>query len=463
MVKRICEDEGRNNKVISAFVDNRSEWGSTLIFAATIAQGRYIKRKLRENGVAADEVYGDTRAAKRKQVVEAFRRQEIQAVVNVGLFTEGTDLPGVRTVFLARPTRSKILFRQMVGRGLRGPKIGGSEECTVVAFYYEVKGLVNESLASSFRDEREAVLALGIGEVRKSESPPAEDVEEELPAEDPGDDIVGLEDELRNLVRQHDAGRGSSVTSSLVGWWEAVRGGRRAFIPVFDDVADAIKGFVKALPPRVDTLAVSEELLLPESVLTRFLSIARRPGVEPRYVDLEEATPDEVRAVLEEVSAARHNESDPSELEWLGANSNAADEESLAVLVDGHFEAAEPKSFWRLRKEWEHYSIDFGIKDRPDLAPALALLLLAKAAKAGVDEVDAMAILDAASDNREFPSVRKSARKADVPGLIKALGRSEEDQWGAVVEKAWTNGLSEAFASKSDLLLAAMAQVANAA
>ncbi len=465
LVNRICADEGRNNKVVSAFVEGQAEWGSTLIFAATVEQGRYITRKLREAGVAADEVYGDSRAAQRKQVVQAFRDGRIQAVVNCGLFTEGTDLPGVQTVFLARPTRSKILFRQMVGRGLRGPKIGGSEECTVVAFFDEVSGLVKESLASCFRDEHEAAMALGIGAVAASDPPGADESEQEVDDVPPEDDdgIKGLEDELRALVRENVTTDGGSVTSSLLGWWEAVRGGRRAFLPVFDDVAEAINGFVSVLPENVDTFAASEDLLLPESVLRRFLSIARRPGVEPRYVDLDEATSEEVRAVLEEVGAAKKSESDPAELDWMQSKSDEAGDERFAVLVDGQFEEVQAKNLWRLRKEWDHYAVEFGIEDQPDFAPALAELLVAKAAKAGLDETDVLAILDSAADHKEFPSARRTTPKADVPGLLKALGQTEESKWGTVVEKAWANGLSEAFESKSDLLLAAMVQVAKAA
>jgi hypothetical protein len=97
------------------------------------------------------------------------------------------------------------------------------------------------------------------------------------------------------------------------------------------------------------------------------------------------------------------------------------------------------------------------------LAPVLAQLLVAKAAKAGLDEMDTLAILDAAADNKEFPSARRTTPKADVPGLLKALGRTEECKWVALVDKAWASGLSEAFESKSDLLLAAMAEVAKAA
>ncbi len=468
LVRRICEDEGRNNRVVSTFVDRREEWGSTLIFAATVEQGQYMTRKLREQGVEADEVYGDTRGFKRREVVDKFRRRQLQAVVNCGLFTEGTDLPNVQTVFLARPTRSKILFRQMVGRGMRGPKIGGSEECTVVAFFDEVNGLVKESLASTFSDEREAVLALGIEEFVKT-IPPADaepEADDDVQADEEerdGDDISGLERELRRLVRAHAQGRGTSTECSLLGWWEATRGGRRAFIPVFDDVSESVHAFVHALPSDLEAAAAAEDLLIPETVLTRFLRIARRPGVEAHYVDLEEATPDELQAVLDEVSDITALESDPSELAWLDGAEDQESADTFSVLVDGNFEAVAAENFWRLRKEWEHYSIDFGINDRPELAPALAQLLEAKALKSGVDSADAAAILDAAADNQEFPSVHRSARRADLLSLLKALRQRERNEWNDVVDKALASGLAEKYESKSDLLVAALVRAGKAA
>jgi hypothetical protein len=58
----------------------------------------------------------------------------LDVLVNVGMMTEGVDVPAVRTVFLARPTQSEILLRQMVGRALRGPAAGGDETAYLVSF-----------------------------------------------------------------------------------------------------------------------------------------------------------------------------------------------------------------------------------------------------------------------------------------------------------------------------------------
>jgi hypothetical protein len=50
------------------------------------------------------------------------------------ILTEGFDVPQLQTVFLTRPTQSEILFRQMVGRALRGPKAGGTQQAYLVSF-----------------------------------------------------------------------------------------------------------------------------------------------------------------------------------------------------------------------------------------------------------------------------------------------------------------------------------------
>lgn len=53
-------------------------------------------------------------------------------MTNCSVLTEGFDAPGVRALYIARPTFSPNAYIQMVGRGLRGEKNGGKEECLVV-------------------------------------------------------------------------------------------------------------------------------------------------------------------------------------------------------------------------------------------------------------------------------------------------------------------------------------------
>lgn len=87
--------------------------GATLIFAVSVHQAQEIANRIPNAAV----VTGETK--NRKDILDAFTRREISCLVNVMVLTEGTDLPLVETVIVARPTQSDSLYTQMVGRGLR--------------------------------------------------------------------------------------------------------------------------------------------------------------------------------------------------------------------------------------------------------------------------------------------------------------------------------------------------------
>jgi hypothetical protein len=73
----------------------------------------------RADGIAAVHLDGATPASERAAALGDFRAGRITILCNVGLFTEGTDLPSIGCVILGRPTSSSTLYQQMVGRGLR--------------------------------------------------------------------------------------------------------------------------------------------------------------------------------------------------------------------------------------------------------------------------------------------------------------------------------------------------------
>lgn len=87
--------------------------GATLIFAVSVHQCEEIAKRI----PGAVVVTGETK--NRAAIIDAFTRGEIPCIVNCMVFTEGTDIPRVETVIVARPTQSEALYAQMVGRGLR--------------------------------------------------------------------------------------------------------------------------------------------------------------------------------------------------------------------------------------------------------------------------------------------------------------------------------------------------------
>lgn len=87
--------------------------GATLIFAVSVKHAHDIASKI--DGAVV--VTGETK--ERAEIIKAFSERKIPCIVNCMVFTEGTDIPLVETVIIARPTQSDSLYAQMVGRGLR--------------------------------------------------------------------------------------------------------------------------------------------------------------------------------------------------------------------------------------------------------------------------------------------------------------------------------------------------------
>ena len=97
----------------------------TLIFAASVAQAERLAEILnRHKPGSADYVCGATPKETRRNMFRDYSAGKFQYLVNVGVLTEGYDEPGVEIVVLARPTKSRLLYAQMIGRGTRPlPKI----------------------------------------------------------------------------------------------------------------------------------------------------------------------------------------------------------------------------------------------------------------------------------------------------------------------------------------------------
>ena len=105
-----------------------------LVFAASVAQARTLAALLAINGTRCEVVSASTSAQSRGRAIRKFRSGDPAPMVllNYGVLTTGFDAPKATAVVIARPTRSLVLFSQMVGRGIRGPRAGGTDRCEVV-------------------------------------------------------------------------------------------------------------------------------------------------------------------------------------------------------------------------------------------------------------------------------------------------------------------------------------------
>lgn len=102
----------------------------TIAFLPTVEISRQQAAAFREAGHRAVHLDGETPDDVRALELKRFREGEVDILCNVGLFTEGTDLPSVGCVVLGRPTSSASLYQQMVGRGLRLHP--GKKDCVIL-------------------------------------------------------------------------------------------------------------------------------------------------------------------------------------------------------------------------------------------------------------------------------------------------------------------------------------------
>ena len=90
-----------------------------LVFGATVEHCEALAETMSREGIPTAMVVGSTSSDERAEYFEDFTAGRLEALVTVQVLTEGTDLPACDCVVLARPTRSPVLFTQMVGRALR--------------------------------------------------------------------------------------------------------------------------------------------------------------------------------------------------------------------------------------------------------------------------------------------------------------------------------------------------------
>ena len=105
-----------------------------LVFAATVRHARIMTAILAARRIRSAVVTSSTPERERGRAISAFTRddEDPMVLVNFGVLTTGFDAPKASAVVIARPTQSLVLYSQMVGRAIRGPKAGGTNTCEII-------------------------------------------------------------------------------------------------------------------------------------------------------------------------------------------------------------------------------------------------------------------------------------------------------------------------------------------
>ncbi len=116
----------------------------TLAFCVSIKHADFMADRFQREGIRAVAVYGGSKVD-RSEALEQLEKGMLQVIFSVDLFNEGVDLPVIDTVMMLRPTESKVLFLQQLGRGLRRHQ--EKERLVVLDFIGNHQGFLNKPLA----------------------------------------------------------------------------------------------------------------------------------------------------------------------------------------------------------------------------------------------------------------------------------------------------------------------------
>jgi len=128
---RMGEDERRNDAIVRA-VGKYSTSGQILLFANSVWHASHLAALLQLRGIPAAAVHGGTEMSARQYFIRQFQSGTLKILCNYGVLTTGFDAPKTDVIVISRPVFSPVRYMQMVGRGLRGEKNGGTTTCRVV-------------------------------------------------------------------------------------------------------------------------------------------------------------------------------------------------------------------------------------------------------------------------------------------------------------------------------------------
>jgi len=135
-------------------------------FGVDVEHSKSLEAALRRRGVAAAHVDGTTKAADRAKIIAQFRDGDVRVICNCEIVTEGFDVPDCSAIILARPTRSRGLYIQMAGRGLR-PREGKSD-----CLFFDFAGMLETHGAITDPVEYDLHTGLRVPK-EEAEAPPA--------------------------------------------------------------------------------------------------------------------------------------------------------------------------------------------------------------------------------------------------------------------------------------------------
>ena len=132
-LRALGDDETWQRSIVNVTVSALGTHRRVMVFCPSVTSVRECARAVRDEGLRAEIVLGETPEDRRRASIASFRNdtREPMALFNYGVLTAGFDAPRTRCVIIGRPTTSLVLYSQMVGRAMRGRRSGGNRTCQI--------------------------------------------------------------------------------------------------------------------------------------------------------------------------------------------------------------------------------------------------------------------------------------------------------------------------------------------
>jgi superfamily II DNA or RNA helicase len=133
------ESEGRDQSIIKHILEHREDYDKLIIYAASVTHSRNLRSLILKSEVAQhyesiDYITGEawSGGGDRKSFIERVKRHDRSIIINHDVLTEGYDDPKVNAVIMARPSKSKLVYMQAIGRAVRVDPGNPNKEAYIV-------------------------------------------------------------------------------------------------------------------------------------------------------------------------------------------------------------------------------------------------------------------------------------------------------------------------------------------
>lgn len=148
----LTNDSRRTALIFDQLINLLKKNKKILFFGTSLNHSKLIATLLNLKGYKAAHIDGET-GKYRSKIIKDFKEHKIQILCNYGVLSTGFDDPKIDVVFMARPTNSIVLYSQIIGRGLRGPEIGGTDTTEIYTVFDNLLDLPSNNEIYSYFDE----------------------------------------------------------------------------------------------------------------------------------------------------------------------------------------------------------------------------------------------------------------------------------------------------------------------